>query len=339
MAANFFLPDDIMCNIIARLPAKPLLRFRCVSRYWNRILREPNFMKLRSRKTIILPNSKGFVMIDHHQYQNSSIFRRCYPIDARGRRAMIGNNNGIVLFAILDILVLYNPFTGSAELLPDPPSRYYRDAYGFGHGTATPDDVKIVRFKQLDNTYDVYSFKESSWSSWRSSKYNFIKFEHDTGHFVNGFLYWVASGRSVLIAVNLEDITLLEICLPFDRKRCYLSPLGTENGCLCLLHPIGDMVFDMWVMTPTPQEEWSKIHSFKLALNEVYTYPVSILDGKRILVWNPNIKKLILYDTSKDSYETFDNIPITNSLNLRNLRVVEFVESLASPSHISSFEE
>ncbi|KAI3714363.1 hypothetical protein L1987_72962 [Smallanthus sonchifolius] len=78
---DFLLPDDIICNIIARLPAKPLLRFRCVSRHWNHALREPNFMKLRSRKAIILPFSDHkFLLIDN---TSNSIVKRCYPFDTR----------------------------------------------------------------------------------------------------------------------------------------------------------------------------------------------------------------------------------------------------------------
>ncbi|XP_076946910.1 putative F-box protein At1g50880 [Bidens hawaiensis] len=44
--------NDILYNILARLPGKPLLRFRCVSKHWNGLISDPYFMKSRSRRMI-----------------------------------------------------------------------------------------------------------------------------------------------------------------------------------------------------------------------------------------------------------------------------------------------
>ena len=36
-----YLPDDLVVNILARLPAKSLCRFKCVSRRWRRLISDP----------------------------------------------------------------------------------------------------------------------------------------------------------------------------------------------------------------------------------------------------------------------------------------------------------
>ncbi|KAI3682320.1 hypothetical protein L1987_82220 [Smallanthus sonchifolius] len=332
--ADFHLPDDIICNIIARLPAKPLLRFRCVSRYWDRKLREPNFMKLRSRKGIILPLRDSFKLIDD---TSNLIVERCHPYDMYPfKLTVIGSFNGVVLLAWLEYLILYNPFTGVSKLLPRPPGRYRRDARGFGYG-ATPDDLIIVRFRQHSDTCDLFNFREGSWTSWSMSKYNiYIRFENDVGHFVNGFFYWIAYNRSVLIAFSVKDMVLSEICPPFKIRREFcLSLLGTMDGYLCSLQPITNSRFDMWVMKE--ENQWSKIYSFELVelpLNHDPYYAIRILDSTRVVIWNPSSENLIIYDTSKASYKTL-NISI-ESLNVLRVQALEYVETLVSPSDMCS---
>ncbi|KAM0058605.1 putative F-box domain-containing protein [Helianthus debilis subsp. tardiflorus] len=335
-----FLPDDVLCNIIARLPAKPLLRFRCVSKYWNHMLTEPNFMKLRSRKTIILPLHNTFHLIDDNVLNDDMpnlIVKRCYPlVDESRDMKVIGTLNGIVVIqSHPNIFMLYNPFTGVSELLPFPPTYYKGAACGFGYGP-TPDDLKIIRFRQYQKDFDVYNFRESSWSSLSTSENNmWISFEQLIGHFLNGSLYWLATmeyGDNMLIAVDVKDLVLSEICLPFEIKRgWYLTPLGTINGCLCSLNQITDSKFDMWVMKE--HDQWSKIYSLELPLNEMTYDALCILDGRRILMVDSS-KNLIIYDTLKKWYKRF-NISIKN-VHLYRVHALEYVESLVSPLDMCS---
>ncbi|KAJ0729751.1 putative F-box domain-containing protein [Helianthus annuus] len=114
-----FLHDDIVCNILARLPAKPLLRFRCVSKHWNRMLREPSFMKLRSRKTIFLPLDQTLHLIDDDNAD--PVVTRPIPTQYRRglhRPRVIGTFNGIVVLITLYDIILYNPFTRVSKKLP-----------------------------------------------------------------------------------------------------------------------------------------------------------------------------------------------------------------------------
>lgn len=327
-----FLPDDIVCNIITRLPAKTLLRFQCVSKSWNRAIKEPHFMKLRLRKIIMIPLRDTFLFIDD---TCNSIVERCFvkrsfPFDTRRiRLKMIGTLNGVVLLACDNLHILYNPLTGVCKDLPSPP-HCPRSAYGFGYG-ANSDDLNLVRIREFNTIYDVYNFRESSWSTKSTSEYKiFTKVRREIGHFVNGSLYRNAYGRSVLIVLDLKDMLLSEMCLPFEiTKEFLLSLLGTINGsCLCSLYPISLHGFDMWVMKE--QDRWSKIYSFELQAlnNDIMGYmPVCILNSGKILMLDPS-RNLLIYDTSKDSFETF------NALLEIRVGALEYVESLVSPSDI-----
>ncbi|PWA44015.1 F-box domain-containing protein [Artemisia annua] len=55
--ASEYVPEDILCKILANLPVKPLLQFKCVSKHWNRLISDPSF---RSRSMILLPGKRNF---------------------------------------------------------------------------------------------------------------------------------------------------------------------------------------------------------------------------------------------------------------------------------------
>ncbi|CAM8918419.1 unnamed protein product [Rhodiola kirilowii] len=46
------LPHDVIVDILSRLPCKSLLKFRCVSKQWNSIIRSHKFNKLQLSKSI-----------------------------------------------------------------------------------------------------------------------------------------------------------------------------------------------------------------------------------------------------------------------------------------------
>ncbi|XP_076894033.1 putative F-box protein At3g23260 [Bidens hawaiensis] len=232
-----FLHDDIVCNIIARLPAKPLLRFQCVSKSWNRVIKEPSFMQLRSRKTIMIPLRDTFVFIDG---TCNSTVESCFPFGTcRPRLKVIGTLNGIVLLACYNRHILYNPLTGVCKDLPSPPS-CQRSAYGFGYG-ANSDDLKLVRIREFNAIYDVYNFRESSWSIESTSEYKiFPKVHRIIGHFVNGSLYWIAYGRSVLIFLDLKRHATFRDVLTFcDHQRVSFESFGDNKWIMPLFTPPG----------------------------------------------------------------------------------------------------
>lgn len=228
-----FLHDDIVWNILARLPAKTLLRFRRVSAQWNCMVSEPNFMKFRSRKTIILPLFRTLRLIDDNapidDVPNSVVSR--YPLEnLLGKQKppkFIGTHNGIVLLTYSCNLILYNPFTRAFSELPCPSSVHASVAFGLGHGVNS-DVLKLVKFTHHFRICNVFNFKESSWSSLSTTNNRILVNTDGAGHFVNVFLYWIESNRNMLIVLNVNSMMLSKMNLPFK----YLDRQRTMNGCL-----------------------------------------------------------------------------------------------------------
>ncbi|MFS7938618.1 hypothetical protein Hanom_Chr05g00441851 [Helianthus anomalus] len=78
------------------------------------MLKEPSFMKFRSRKVFILFMYDALHLIDNKIPTDDTtnfIVKCCYPIKGNlvERVGVVGTFNGIVLFRYLSALVLYNP--------------------------------------------------------------------------------------------------------------------------------------------------------------------------------------------------------------------------------------
>ncbi|XP_042513963.1 F-box protein CPR1-like [Macadamia integrifolia] len=259
MAGN--LPQDLIVDILSRLPVKSLLKFRCVSKSWCVLITDPAFVKIHLNQSLATNTN------------HTLIFRKdsaCYSVDVDpdacepplnhplkslifGPRAVLGSCNGLVCISnSLDDIYLWNPSTRSHLKLPFSPiesSISYDSAYGFGY-EPTSDDYKVVR--AVDEFVIVYSLRTNSWR--RIGKLPFSLFNNDWGGgvLVNSALHWVAKVRSI-ISFHLKDEEYREVPLPHfmddddfvDNK--FLMKVGVLGGQLCLLCNYSNRV-EIWVM-------------------------------------------------------------------------------------------
>ncbi|XP_071738817.1 F-box/kelch-repeat protein At3g06240-like [Rutidosis leptorrhynchoides] len=364
--ADVHIHDDITNNILTRLPGKSLIRFRCVSKHWNRLISDPYFMKSRSRRMILLKHPMPFVVLDTKDHSIMKIPNSLLEERECKEVSIVGTHNGIVVLVTTDFslrthIYLYNPLTRASKLLDvmDRPSPELSLLYEFGIGYgATTEDLKIVRFgcfsvSDLPRlTCHVYDFKTSSWA--RSTlPFNDYFFFWDAGIFLNGYIYWFISLTCVgIIALNVKEMVFSIINLPNgkDPRGIYHyldsyvgTVLGSLNGCLCMIDK-KDTGFELWVMKEDKKNSWSNERSFTFGLDWNYLkkfHPVCILVDDRILLTD-GYNQFVMYDTSKDSYVTISHNLINPDFDIRlitlsdfkRIRCVEYVESLVSPSDI-----
>ncbi|XP_071700477.1 F-box/kelch-repeat protein At3g06240-like [Rutidosis leptorrhynchoides] len=340
--ASGFLPDEIVVNILARLTAKPLVWFRCVSKYWHSMLMDPYFMNLRSRKTIIFPLPDKTLHFIDDDYTTFSSFKPCSPcVNAE----VIGSLNGLVLLMNnVNAFILYNPFIGESCELPFPPPpnndcniNKCRYGYGFAYG-ASPDDLKVVRISALTHICDVFDFKSKSWSSRIITISNDFRLVYQMGTFVNGFLYWPVQSDSKLIALSVKDMVFTEMTIPDTSFR---ERLGTINGHICYLEKVSFRQFKLWVKKECNHLDgpWVNPYLFKFDPNLTDNFyslyqTLNILDDGRIFMVN-NSMQLIIFDISSSSYKVLE-IPSSDDhlSSIFNMRCVEYVETLISPLDI-----
>ncbi|GJS88281.1 F-box domain containing protein [Tanacetum coccineum] len=349
------IPDEIIQNILARLPTKPLLRSRCVSAHWNRLVSDPYFMKARLRRKILVV-APDFHAIEDNGPCGDDMVKLHYPFECRtdgGVRhiRVIGTFNGIVVLVVNDHkdediknkpvnftshIILYNPFTGASEIIPDPYSPFYNSEhiYGCGYG-ATKDDLKIVRFRGLTkpdnnwNTCDLLNLKERLWSM--------------SEILIKDAYFWECSAIGKFrntSAWNCSDKTY--------------GHLGTLHGCLSMItsHNNHFNKFDMWVMKTEEQgvkNSWSDSRLLTLLdLEHIYYFKIiNLMNDGRILMMRGHIrqnlmdggrrgdtdrKELIIYDTSTDSYKVLSDHP--SHIDGSHINAIEYEETLITPSMI-----
>ncbi|KAJ0657567.1 putative F-box domain-containing protein [Helianthus annuus] len=332
--ANVHIGDDVLRNILARLPGKPLLRFRCASKHWNRVISDPYFMKSRSRRMVLFPLLKPFVAIDENvpvEDKTHSMVRIPYSSSEHlpelvSELTIVGTFSGIVLLAVwrppaipcpfrflMCDLILYNPLTRASKVVAVMKQHSFIDrflsyVFGFGHGE-TPHDLKIVRFAYMCRTscyrWNVFDLKTSSWSTPQFTEPDFY-FWGDAGVFLNGFLYWVTlrQRRFNILALNVKEMGFSMIKL-FHGVDPEMLLLGSIGGCLCTINK-STTGFDVWLMKQQCDENsWTKAHSFKFGLEGNRFYPICVLGNGKILMTCSSIQ-FVIYDTSKDSYKTLN---------------------------------
>ncbi|KAJ9562338.1 hypothetical protein OSB04_007498 [Centaurea solstitialis] len=357
---NTIIPDDVLRNILSRLSAKPLMRFRCVSKHWNSLISNPYFMNSRSHRMILMHSGRtGLYAFDP---KHQSVVKLTYPFEHQIYECkIIGTLNGIVLLVLqkyiygASIIILYNPLTRATNELPGLPlpccvmAAMTGRIYGFCHGNIIT--AKASCLCPSSNTYNncnVFSLKNGSWTTPKTTFAGGNEFVETVGMFLNGFLHWIACllDEFHIVVLDVTEMVVTQMdAPPLTTYYCYrrLSVLGMLHGCLCM-SSVWSNGFDVWVRE---QSEWSKQYSFALPF---YRYgcnnrlDVSILEDGRVLVKDEVSNLIIMCHLFERCYYIFkcaSEIRVANIVNDhehgnhdRVGKPFEYVESLVSPSDI-----
>ncbi|CAH1426453.1 unnamed protein product [Lactuca virosa] len=175
-------PDILFCNILPRLPAESLHRFRYVSNKWHSIISSPEFInshlhhitknhRQNHHKLLLLSTTTpcNVHTIDCESPENGLSPRRPFPIKVSPENmTIITSCNGLVCVGITkrnyddnySDLILWNPLTGDYKKLSKSHSRkecyyglYYSDSY---------DDYRLLCVTLHHRAY-IYSLKSDSW--------------------------------------------------------------------------------------------------------------------------------------------------------------------------------
>ncbi|KAI3898486.1 hypothetical protein MKX03_011430 [Papaver bracteatum] len=269
-----FLPVDIIENIVTRLPVRSISRFRCVSKNWYHLFRNPNFIKnhlnhanLMNRFNILVCNYGGDIddtpiesylsTIDNDLLSSSPSTSSQYLGHARNidypfmslenMPMIIGSSNGLVCIQpCSDDIWIWNLATGEYKPVPKPSdSEHYYTFYGFGFDCKN-DDYKVLRIVGCQESEvseaRLYSLASNSWKELGVVPYNFSKIV-TRGLLLNGVLHWVATVHrngcksSVTVCFNVSDETFHDVPLSnnISMGDRFLSDLGIWDGKLCLV--------------------------------------------------------------------------------------------------------
>lgn len=221
------LPQELITDILLRLPAKSIGQFRCVSRSWRTFLSDPQF--IRAHLTRHIHDPEKLILIDasdsdHSPYilnfnidtdsnssSNDGVSRKvlCPPLqDNEWAKKVEGSCHGLVLLVVNEenSKLMINPTTLDIEKVPnfclalDPKISF--SMYGLGYDCSN-DDYKIVAlsYYDTDNEHepdcaetfvDIYSVKMKTWRRLENSPYDHAVPHLASGIFLNDAIHWLA---------------------------------------------------------------------------------------------------------------------------------------------------
>ncbi|XP_030963956.1 F-box/kelch-repeat protein At3g06240-like [Quercus lobata] len=252
------LPHDVVLNILATLPVKSLIRFKCVSKLWDSSITSPNFI---SNHLNIVNNNNNNDDNDHAyliqtciEYNSpkipitykvlccdrtfDSLFEFSVPsVFDLNMSLLVGSCNGLVcltqhrrLSATSDAIYLWNPSIRKFKRLPDSCSngKDFWFSTGFGYQSKT-NDYKVVKLRGTPVVAEVYTLSSDSWRkveiSFRSKVVGAIPYSFPL--FFSGALHWFAyyseGGRkfpdpTMILSFDVNNEKFREMAIPDGDK-------------------------------------------------------------------------------------------------------------------------
>ncbi|XP_065854185.1 F-box protein CPR1-like [Euphorbia lathyris] len=255
------LPQDLITEILQLLPAKTLLRFRCISKSLCGIIDSPDFIKshlaVTSKNRTHGQDYRPFNPVPIHVLDMDEPFP---PELHEGNGVDItylarlpdvfAQCNGLVLFFEGHLeLVVWNPSTRKCRKLPDLPSRI--EAWGFGYDSSI-DDYKVLVI--LSDGIWILGFRSSHWRR--------IECPDDFCYhrklcricFVDGAFHYLSVSNEMFV-FDLAKETFSKVSLPvlaLEKETGFGFGLMGEKECLDLQVVEGCLCFSLF----RPNQYW-----------------------------------------------------------------------------------
>ncbi|KAI8551347.1 hypothetical protein RHMOL_Rhmol06G0179000 [Rhododendron molle] len=246
-----YLTQDLLIDILTRLPAESLVRLTPVSKSWHSLITSPKFISQHLHLTASNPDNDRLLVRyrsdkpkqDHYSVvlDGNDSFRQLktfdYPFDRVGY-SVVGSCNGLIClsddqYCYRDNMFLWNPSIRKFFAMP----RYnvtfkshgpFAHCLGFGFDPVT-DDFKVVRVVQTGEDCDsippeveIYTLKTGRWRYISEKALPLMIVERYRQAYVNGAAHWMAFHQGTLLtcfhytilSFNMSDEVFNEILVP-----------------------------------------------------------------------------------------------------------------------------
>ncbi|CAL5393897.1 unnamed protein product [Camellia sinensis] len=242
-----YIPDEVLIEILARLPVKSLLQFRSVCKSWNSLIANPSFITTHLNQTksntqllIIkythVPNQERFISCSDDETCCGNFVELENPFHSPGISfKIVGSCNGLLCISPhygSEFAFLWKPSIRRFLTLPE--SGYsvtdsdLQFVFGFGFDRIS-NDYKVVKIGYLNEKtrgsvlckMELYALSTLSWRPICVVDFRFELSINTWSVFVNEAVHWVAfdpakeHGFGILIvAFDMGNEVFREISLP-----------------------------------------------------------------------------------------------------------------------------
>ncbi|XP_062014463.1 F-box protein CPR1-like [Rosa rugosa] len=282
MAVPGNFPEELIEEILLKLPIKSLIRFSEVCKSWNSLIKSPNFIYTQLNRTIqsnnqndshllllegLLSSTKIFLLhpahnptfdVDKKLTEPSAINTTAGSFSLKNF-SVVGTCNGLVCLAnyIHGVAVIWNPLVRKYVILPSCSVRslsgFVRFAFGYDSRTNDYKVLKTVVCDQKPSHVEVWSLARGSWMSldaaiippdFKPRDYSYLRYP-----FVNGALHWVGLRHGVIMTFDMSTELFGEIMMPEvvtrDAENKFISKYRESLALLCKSN---ENSIHIWVM-------------------------------------------------------------------------------------------
>ncbi|KAI4989227.1 hypothetical protein ZWY2020_036544 [Hordeum vulgare] len=222
-----WLPRDVLANVLLRLPASDLRRFRRICKEWREVMSDPSFIDAHmvqgprglTHTIVFFLGRSGDDGSVEPQSGDGYLFDEQWRLVARFKAGesqdMVGTCNGLLCF--LDVhqgaISVVEPFTGESLTLPAPPTErsHQRGAYCFGFDPSSKRHKVLHQGRDLhqDDTGDehLYVYTIGGGDNWRRAHAAGVS--HGMPVFADGSVVWWSMDSQLATRFDLatEEIT------------------------------------------------------------------------------------------------------------------------------------
>ncbi|CAJ1976878.1 unnamed protein product [Sphenostylis stenocarpa] len=346
------LPDDMMMEILFRVPVRTLGQLKCVCKTWKTLISDPQFAKDHFRASTAYPNMAHQLLVspinDRSKmvsYSVKSLFQKPsspakgHSFEIKKSCRILGSCNGLVcLYDVFQSHVTFwNPAIRSvSKTLPIGGNGF--TCYGFGYDHVKHKFKLLIVFPSPLPVTKLFTLGATSICTMIE---NFpCHATRRAGKFLKGTLNWIArrgedekSGERLILSFDLVTEAYGEVLLPNrDYDEICNPSLDVLRGCLCVCftdYKKGN--WSVWLMKDYGvQLSWtmlSIISHVTFGMRKwMHTFePLCISENGVLLVKTPT-SKLALYNLVDDRIV---NLKVRGRLGFDHTHI--YHESLVSP--------
>ncbi|XP_059632200.1 F-box protein CPR1-like [Cornus florida] len=346
------LPDDILFDILSRLPVQNLMQYRCVCKSWQSMISDPQFIKTHlhrstqsldtQRLMVTHPSNDHFISLDckslHESKRVDSPWKTSYSY-----AKVLCTCDGLILLCFNykafmspnrnrdNEFVLWNP-TIRKHVMFSCPYNYINSGSSMLYGLCFDSSTNGYKVIMLSESFGVYvcvfDLKTLCWKEIRESSFSISCREN--GVLVNGALHWIMTSKkcnsSVIVYFDLVEEKFKEVPKPdFGGKNVEFGLVGLR-GWLCVYGWMDTTQVDVWAMKEYGKKEswtkWITISAKRGSTFLCYLKPLCLRNTGEVLVEIGN-RELAVYDPKECTFK----IPLS-FWNVHSLTVATYVESL-----------